>query len=246
MPVKTVIAKKNTTKKAGKKSKSALNSLLSFDHTVRNSYKDAAGHVTIIGVDEVGIGCLAGPVVAAAIVLPLIETKSKFAKSLAKLNDSKKVDKDTRIELAQTLRGNTSFGIGSASVEEIDQYNILQARFIAMKRAVIQLIAQIETVSEMLLLVDGNKKIPECNYEQMCIIQGDSQSASIAAASIIAKVFRDQLMEELSQGYPEYLWHQNKGYGSAAHRQAMTKHGLTVHHRRSFNSSAYELDEDEE
>lgn len=243
MPVK--IATEISKKKSGRKTKSVLNSLLSFDQTVRSSYKSFASQITVIGIDEVGIGCLAGPVVAAAAILPPIEAKSKLAKSLTKLNDSKKIDHEIRKELAVILKEHAHFSIASASVEEIDEINILQAGLLAMKRAVLDLMAQLNGLSDVLLLIDGNKKIPQFSYEQMCVIQGDSQSASIAAASVIAKVFRDELMAELSSLHPEYLWHKNKGYGSSAHRQAISVHGLSTHHRRSFNCGILDLNIDE-
>ena len=224
--------------------KSVLNSLLSFDKSIKKSYNDSTQYFSLVGVDEVGIGCFAGPVVAAAAILPVVKPKSQLALDLAYLNDSKKLNHKQRKELSYVIKEHAHFAIGQATVEEIDQLNILQAGFLAMKRAIADLKSKLlnDTVS-IVVLVDGNKKIPAFDHEQMCIIKGDSQSASIAAASVIAKVFRDELMEELALLHPHYLWHSNKGYGSSAHREAIAKHGLSIWHRRSFNIGLLELDD---
>lgn len=217
-----------------KKSRSVLGSLLSFDQSMMDNHAHLE-ELRIIGVDEVGIGCLAGPVVAAATILPAVEPRTKLAKSLSKLNDSKKLNHDIRKDLAFSIKEHAHYAIAHASVEEIDELNILQAGLLAMRRAVFDLITNlIDKPKNVLLLVDGNKKIPDSQHQQLCIIQGDSQSASIAAASVVAKVFRDQWMTELSLDHPHYLWHSNKGYGSPAHRKAITEHGLCKWHRRSF------------
>jgi ribonuclease HII len=189
----------------------------------------------IIGVDEVGRGCLSGPVVAAAVMLPQIDKKSRLAQELAELDDSKALRADQREELAAVLRATCHYAVGEASPEEIDQINILQASLLAMKRALDKLFAQLSFGSEqLLLLVDGNQRIKETNMQQITVIQGDSHSASIAAASVIAKVYRDSFMRELSETFPHYSWHTNKGYGSKVHRQAIAQHGLTQWHRLSF------------
>ncbi len=234
MPVKTDIPKKPRTNKRKKTVSSVLNLLLSFDQSIKDSYNHL-NQLTIIGVDEVGIGCLAGPVVAAATILPIVPPKSKLAKDLFRLNDSKKLNHDIRKELAGLIQRHAHYSIASASVEEIDELNILQAGLLAMKRSVADLMTKLlPRPQNIIVVVDGNKKIPNFDHEQICIIQGDSQSASIAAASVIAKVFRDEWMSQLSSEYPHYLWHSNKGYGSAAHRQAISEHGLSIWHRRSF------------
>jgi ribonuclease HII len=235
MPLKIDSQKNSKAKSTARaKKKSVLNGLLSYDQSVIASYKHF-DQVSIVGVDEVGIGCLAGPVVAAATILPTVPARSKLAKSLAKLNDSKKLNHETRKELSLLLHDHAYYSIASASVEEIDEINILQAGLLAMKRAVSDLMAKVFHISpNIIVLVDGNKKIPHHEIEQICIIQGDAQSASIAAASVIAKVFRDEWMQNLALEHPHYLWHSNKGYGSSAHRQAIAEHGLSIWHRRSF------------
>ena len=164
--------------------------------------------------------------------------KSRIAKALTRLNDSKKLNHEIRQELACFIQQHAHYAIASASVEEIDELNILQAGLLAMKRSVADLMTKVlQRPQHIIVLVDGNKKIPNLDHEQVCIIQGDSQSASIAAASVIAKVFRDEWMSQLSSEYPHYLWQSNKGYGSSAHRQAISEHGLSIWHRRSFTKN---------
>jgi ribonuclease HII len=221
MPVKTKSAK----------GRPILGRLLRFDQDIRDTH----GRLIVIGADEVGRGCLAGPVVAAAAVLPDIKSRTKLAGRLAELNDSKKLSPEQRDKLSLVIRQHAHFAIASASVEEIDQLNILQASLLAKKRAVLDLLSKISSTAERtIILVDGNKKIPELNYHQVTVIQGDGLSASIAAASVIAKVFRDQWMNELAQAHPQYHWHKNKGYGSATHRRAIVEQGLSVWHRQAF------------
>lgn len=189
----------------------------------------------LIGVDEVGRGCLSGPVVAAAVILPAVAKSSFLAEELSELDDSKALSQKQRERLAEVLRANCHFAIAEATPAEIDQINILQASLLAMRRAVDNLLLQIEnSPAELLLLVDGNQKVKGLTLEQITVIKGDSHSASIAAASVIAKVYRDDLMLELSQKHPVYSWHSNKGYGSKAHRAAIAEHGVTKWHRLSF------------
>ena len=189
----------------------------------------------LMGVDEVGRGCLSGPVVAAAVILPQIAKKSFLAEELSDLNDSKALSQKQRERLAGILRANCRFAIAEASPAEIDQINILQASLLAMRRAIDALLLNVAIAPEqLLLLVDGNQKVKGLKLEQITVIQGDSHSASIAAASVIAKVYRDALMLELSQQHPVYGWHSNKGYGSKAHRAAIAEHGVTKWHRLSF------------
>ena len=189
----------------------------------------------IVGVDEVGRGCLSGPVVAAAVMLPQIEKKSFLAEELSELDDSKALSEKQRERLSEILRSNCYFSIAQASPGEIDQINILQASLLAMRRAIDALLGQVaSSPEELLLLVDGNQKVKGIGLEQITVIQGDSHSASIAAASVIAKVHRDRLMLELSKEHPAYSWHTNKGYGSKAHRTAIAEHGVTKWHRLSF------------
>ena len=186
------------------------------------SYKfDQDYETPIIGVDEVGRGPLAGPVISAAIIL----NKEKIPEGI---NDSKKLSKKKREVINGELISQHSFAIGIASVEEIDKINILQASLLAMKRAVLNLNIKPQTI-----LVDGNK-LPDLEYNMYPIIKGDSKSISIAAASIIAKVYRDKLMQDLSLQYPGYYWEKNSGYGTKQHLLALDNLGVTPIHRKSF------------
>lgn len=186
------------------------------------SYKfDQEYETPIIGVDEVGRGPLAGPVISAAIIL----NKEKIPEGI---NDSKKLSKKKREVINEELISQHSFAIGIASVEEIDKINILQASLLAMKRAVLNLNIKPQTI-----LVDGNK-LPDLEYNMYSIIKGDSKSISIAAASIIAKVYRDKLMQDLSLQYPGYYWEKNSGYGTKQHLLALNSLGVTPIHRKSF------------
>lgn len=175
------------------------------------------------GVDEAGRGCLSGPVVAAAVILA-----PDFYHPL--LNDSKKLSESQRILLRPIILDNCiAFGIGQASVQEIDQINILQASFLAMHRAISKLKKKPEH-----LLIDGNRFKPYKKFKHSTIIGGDGKYMSIAAASILAKTERDMLMEKLDKKFPAYNWKKNKGYGTLAHRDAIREHGTTKHHRLSF------------
>ena len=186
------------------------------------SYKfDQVYKTPIVGVDEVGRGPLAGPVISAAIVL----NKEKIPEGI---NDSKKLSKKKREVINEELISQHKFAIGIASVEEIDKINILQASLLAMKRAVLNLNIKPQTI-----LVDGNK-LPDLEYNMYPIIKGDSKSISIAAASIIAKVYRDKLMQDLSLQYPGYYWEKNSGYGTKQHLLALNNLGVTPIHRKSF------------
>jgi ribonuclease HII len=186
------------------------------------SYKfDQDYETPIIGVDEVGRGPLAGPVISAAIIL----NKEMIPEGI---NDSKKLSKKKREVINEELISQHSFAIGIASVEEIDKINILQASLLAMKRAVLNLNIKPQTI-----LVDGNK-LPDLEYNMYPIIKGDSKSISIAAASIIAKVYRDKLMQDLSLQYPGYYWEKNSGYGTKQHLLALNNLGVTPIHRKSF------------
>lgn len=197
----------------------------------------------VIGVDEVGRGCLAGPVVAAAVLLPWFDKNSHLAERLSSLDDSKKLPVSTREELSKTIRACASFAIAEASPEEIDEINILHASLLAMKRAVKQLVSQaMLDLKECLILIDGNKKMADIECNQLPVIKGDSHSAAIAAASVVAKVHRDALMCKLADEFPHYNWVSNKGYGSQVHRLAIQEHGMSVWHRRSFRC----LPEDDE
>lgn len=178
----------------------------------------------VIGVDEVGRGCLAGRVYAAAVILD--ETKD-----LSALTDSKKLSESRRSFLSKQILNEHQCGIGFASVEEIDQINILQAALVAMKRAIEAL-----GVESGFVLVDGNQKIPGLNqvFEQECVVKGDLRAAPIAAASIVAKVARDTYITELGEKYPQYGFAGHKGYSTKSHKEAIRVHGPCSIHRKTF------------
>nr|WP_298681999.1 ribonuclease HII [uncultured Dongia sp.] len=179
----------------------------------------------ICGVDEVGRGPLAGPVLACAAILD----PARVPKNLQqRLDDSKKLNAQIRAEIAEALREIVVFAIAEASVAEIDEFNILRASHLAMRRAVAALV-QIPTHA----LVDGNMA-PGLACQTTCVIQGDGKSLSIAAASILAKVERDKIMSQLALTHTVYGWERNAGYGTAHHLSAIKSHGITPHHRRSF------------
>lgn len=175
------------------------------------------------GCDEAGRGCLAGPVVAASVILP-----HNFKNSL--LNDSKKLTEKQREKLFPIIKKEAvCFGIGVVDWIEIDKINILNASFLAMHRAVDQLEQKPE-----LLLIDGNRFNPYPNIKHECIIKGDGKFMSIAAASVLAKVFRDQIMQKLDLEFPVYQWKKNKGYPTKTHRNAILEHGDCKYHRKTF------------
>lgn len=175
------------------------------------------------GCDEAGRGCLAGPVVAAAVLLP-----HKFDHPL--LNDSKKMTARQRELLRPIIESSAiAWAVGVVSVQEIDKINILNASFLAMHRAVDQL-----NVRPELLLIDGNRFRAYPEIEHTCIIKGDSLYKSIAAASVLAKTHRDDLMAALHKEYSAYRWDANKGYPTKDHRQAIQTHGPCTHHRMTF------------
>lgn len=180
------------------------------------------GFAAVCGVDEAGRGPLAGPVFAAAVILPP-------DCALAGLDDSKKLTEKKREALFDPIREQAeAWSIASASVEEIEEYNILQATFLAMRRAVEGLAVQPD-----LALVDGNR-LPSLSVPARAVVKGDALSASIAAASILAKVSRDRLMIEMDAKYPEYRFAKHKGYGTALHLQLLRTHGPSPIHRTSF------------
>ncbi len=177
----------------------------------------------VAGVDEAGRGCLAGPVVAAAVILPPGMT-------VPGVNDSKKLSAGKRDEAAARIKAcAAATGTGICSPQEIDKLNILWAAMEAMRRAVINL-----TLSPDFLLIDGPCCFPDSPWPFRTIIKGDSLCQSIAAASIIAKTTRDRLMQQLHETYPEYGWSRNFGYPTRAHYEALEKHGPTPFHRKSF------------
>ena len=177
---------------------------------------------TLVGIDEVGIGCLAGPVVAAAVILDP-------ANPIYGITDSKKISEQRRKALADQVMDNAiDWAIGQASVSEIDQHNILRASHLAMQRAYGDLKSD-----ATLVLVDGNKS-PYFPVESKAVIKGDESVLAIGAASIIAKVFRDGLMEELGKKYPDYDFEKNKGYPTKSHMQTLRAIGPCAQHRNSF------------
>ncbi|MBD2100703.1 ribonuclease HII [Leptolyngbya sp. FACHB-261] len=188
----------------------------------------------VAGVDEVGRGCLFGPVVAAAVILPDASLPLLLK---AGLTDSKKLTALDRERLDQQIRFVAlTWAVGSASVVEIDRINILQASLLAMARAIAQLEPQ-----PAHCLIDGNQRVPELPMPQTTIIKGDRDSPMIAAASIVAKVWRDQLLTQLALEYPGYDLAANKGYGTRKHRAAIARQGLTPLHRRSFKPCQLDL-----
>ncbi|MBL7768982.1 MAG: ribonuclease HII [Flavipsychrobacter sp.] len=179
------------------------------------------------GIDEAGRGCYAGPVFAAAVILP-----ADFYHPL--LNDSKQVKEKDRYELRAFIQENAiAWAVASVEEAEIDRINILQATWKAMHSS----IQSLHTKPE-LLLIDGNRFRSFSGIPHRCIIKGDALYASIAAASILAKTCRDDHMKLLHQSYPQYGWHQNKGYGTKVHRDAILQHGLCEFHRKSFQINA--------
>ena len=175
----------------------------------------------IAGIDEVGRGPLAGPVIAAAVILD--------RKNIPEgINDSKKIPKAKRILLAEKIKENSIYAYGAASEIEIDEINILQASLLAMKRASDGL-----SIVPKTILIDGNFK-PDTKSNTISIIKGDSKSVSIAAASILAKVYRDEIMLKYSKQFPEYGFQTNSGYGTKEHLSALKNYGITPIHRKSF------------
>lgn len=175
------------------------------------------------GCDEAGRGCLAGPVFAAAVILP-----EKFRLPL--LNDSKQLSEEERYKLRPIIEKKAvAWAVAMVDHEEIDRINILKASFKAMHLAVDQLVTR-----PGLLLIDGNRFTPYFGIIHNCIVEGDAKFTSIAAASILAKTYRDDFMVKAHTEYPQYNWHENKGYGTPAHRNGIKEHGLSPYHRRTF------------
>ncbi len=193
----------------------------SFEHALEG---------TVCGIDEVGRGPLAGPVVAAAVILPA----ALPAVLRTDLNDSKLLSAKKRESLFEVIHACALVGLGEADVEEIDRLNILQATFLAMRRA---FEALREKANVDWALVDGNQR-PPLSCPVQCIVRGDGRSLSIAAASVVAKVTRDRQMCALSSVFPGYGWERNVGYGTAEHIEAIHRQGITPHHRPSFSPIA--------
>ncbi len=181
--------------------------------------------IPFIGVDEVGRGCLAGPVCAGAVVL------NENYSHLERYSDSKVLTREKRTVLALQIRERHQIGIGYATVEEIDRMNILQASLLACKRAVLNL-----DLSQGTILIDGQYTISHFHkFSQVPIVKGDSRVKVISAASIVAKHFRDQWLEDLSKEYPGYGLEQNRGYPTVSHRKAIQNLGPSLIHRKSFS-----------
>ena len=182
------------------------------------------------GCDEAGRGCLAGPVYAAAVILPP-DYKNET------LNDSKQLSEKKRDELRTEIEHDAiSFCVASMDNNEIDQINILKASILSMHKAVSGL-----TVIPQLLLIDGNKFIPYENIPHKCIVKGDATYMSIAAASILAKTYRDEFMYKIAKEFPEYHWDENKGYPTKSHRAAIMEYGITKYHRISYKLTDTQL-----
>ncbi len=190
------------------------------------SYENGAvakGYTYVCGIDEAGRGPLAGPVCAAAVMLP-------EGLEIEGLDDSKKLTEKKREALYDVIIENAvAYGIAFATVDEIETYNILGATYIAMTRACEKLAQKADYV-----LIDGNRFPPQINIDGECVVKGDSKSMSIAAASILAKVTRDRLLLEYAKEYPEYGFEKHKGYGTKQHVDAIKEYGVTPIHRRSF------------
>jgi ribonuclease HII len=175
------------------------------------------------GCDEAGRGCLAGPVFAAAVILP-----EDFYHPV--LNDSKQINESQRQMLREVIEKEAiAWSVAALSPEEIDRLNILKASITGMHRALSRL-----SVQPQFILIDGNRFVPYIQTPHLCVVKGDGKYASIAAASVLAKTHRDAYMEDLHQQHPQYDWLSNKGYPTMAHREAIRQHGITIHHRKTF------------
>lgn len=202
----------------------------------------------ILGVDEAGRGPLAGPVVASAVIIP------KYFQELDEINDSKKLTEKKREKLFNPIMENCIVGVGIADEKEIDEINILNATFLAMRRAITEIDKKLEKNKKIIdeysesenknkliknydiTLVDGNYKIREYNKAQEPVIKGDGMSLSIAAASIVAKVARDRILLEIAKEFPDYKFEKHKGYGTKLHREILLEIGPCKYHRNSFLS----------
>lgn len=208
-----------------------MNSLFNFDRANKDPFE------YLIGTDEAGRGPGAGPVFAAAVCFTTIN--ENLIKALSKINDSKQLKEATREELFEIIIKNSIYSIQQGSVEEIEKYNILRTSLNTMNKACSDVIEKLKS-ENVFVIVDGNKKIINFNYPQQFVIKGDAKSASIAAASILAKVSRDKFMQELHKEYPQYDWAVNKGYMTKKHLDAVDKYGLTKWHRKSFFQKHFE------
>lgn len=208
-----------------------MNSLFNFDKANKEPFD------YIIGTDEAGRGPGAGPVFAAAVCFKTIN--DDLIRALSKINDSKQLKESVREELFEVIIQNSVYSIKQGSVDEIEKDNILRTSLNTMNKACSEVILNLNS-QNVFVIVDGNKKIINFNYPQQFIIKGDAKSASIAAASILAKVSRDRFMKELHKEYPQYEWDINKGYMTKKHLAAVDKFGLTKWHRKSFFKKHFE------
>lgn len=189
--------------------------------SLKSHYSDT--EILECGCDEVGRGCIAGPVFAAAVILP-------YQYENEEINDSKQLSAAKRKLLRSVIeRDALAWAVGQVSEKEIDKINILRASFLAMSRAVEQL-----PIKPQLLLIDGNRFVNQTDIPYKTVVKGDATYLSIAAASILAKCYRDELMEQLHEEYPLYGWKDNKGYPTPYHQEAVLKYGQSPYHRRSF------------
>ena len=207
-----------------------MNKLFDFDKEKITNYD------FVIGTDEAGRGPGAGPVFAAAVCF------TSFDERLNKLNDSKQLTEKVREELFDIIKENSIYAIYQGSVEEIEQLNILQTSLLSMNRSCSEVISKLET-DKVLVLVDGNKRIPNFKFDQETVVKGDAKSASIAGASVLAKVARDRFMQELDKQFPQYCWAENKGYMTKSHLDAVDKHGLCKWHRKKFFEKHFQKSE---
>lgn len=195
--------------------------------------ENQSGFDYLIGTDEAGRGPGAGPVFAAAVYF------TSYDERLEKLNDSKQLSEKVREELFDIIKENSIWAIYQGSVEEIEKLNILKTSLLSMNRACTEVISKLRD-GKSIVLVDGNKLIPNFKYEQKFVIKGDAKSAAIAAASVLAKVSRDRFMKELDKEFPQYCWAENKGYMTKSHLDAVDKYGLCRWHRRKFFEKHFE------
>ena len=216
-----------------------LKELTDFDNAILKLYSKYC----LVGIDEVGRGAIAGPVIACAFSWKdRFILNNKMPRCLSFLNDSKKLSKKQRKYICKSLIKYGEYGIGYASVLEIEKLNILNATFLAMKRAYENLLIKLKLKnSNVYILIDGNKFNPYINSRQLPIIGGDSRSSLIAGASVIAKVYRDLLMKKISKlkRFKKYKWSKNVGYGTRFHFSSIRKYGLTPFHRKLFVRKAY-------
>jgi len=202
---------------------STVNRRITYDKMLQQFYGDLRPEA---GCDEAGRGCLSGPVVASAVIL-------HSEKPISGLNDSKKLNHRQRIELKEEILSNAlAWGVAFVDNHTIDEINILNASIMAMHQALDTL-----AITPKIIIVDGNKFKPYKDIPHVCIVKGDGKFMSIAAASILAKTFRDEYMENIHNEFPMYLWNKNKGYPTPEHKLAVHANGLTHYHRRTFSSS---------